>query len=76
MPVRNALSADIGSLRRSLLPTLLDSARNNATRGTQDLALFEIGRVWQSDSEGLNLLRPRETRLNLSHRDKRPSHQP
>ena len=49
VPVRNSLSAEISGLRRSLLPTLLDVARNNATRGTQDMALFEAGRVWQCE---------------------------
>jgi phenylalanyl-tRNA synthetase beta chain len=47
--VRNALSAELSGLRRSLLPTLLDVAKSNSTRGTHDLALFEAGRVWQKD---------------------------
>ena len=47
--VRNTLSADIGGLRRSLLPTLLDVAQHNARHGQQHLALFEIGRVWQNE---------------------------
>jgi phenylalanyl-tRNA synthetase beta chain len=47
--VRNTLSADIGGLRRSLLPTLLDVAQLNARHGQQHLALCEIGRVWQNE---------------------------
>ena len=47
--VRNTLSADIGGLRRSLLPTLLDVAQHNARHGRQHLALCEIGRVWQNE---------------------------
>ena len=47
--VRNTLSADIGGLRRSLLPTLLDVAQHNARHGQQHLALCEIGRVWQNE---------------------------
>lgn len=47
--VRNALSANVGGLRTSLLPTLVDVAQHNASRGQQHLALFEIGRIWQSE---------------------------
>ncbi len=47
--VRNTLSADIGGLRRSLLPTLLDVAQHNGRHGQQHLSLFEIGRVWQNE---------------------------
>lgn len=47
--VRNTLSADIGGLRRSLLPTLLDVAQLNARHGQQHLALCEVGRVWQNE---------------------------
>ena len=48
--IRNSLSAEISGLRRSLLPTLLDVAKHNSTRGIQDLALFETGRIWQSEA--------------------------
>ncbi len=47
--VRNALSAEVGGLRRSLLPTLLDAAQLNARQGQRQLALFEVGRVWQNE---------------------------
>jgi phenylalanyl-tRNA synthetase beta chain len=47
VPVRNALSAEISGLRRSLIPTLLDVARHNAAHGQNALAIFEVGRVWQ-----------------------------
>lgn len=47
--IRNALSAELSGLRRSLLPTMLDVAHHNFTKGGQrDMALFEVGRVWQS----------------------------
>ncbi len=50
VPVRNALSSEIGSLRRSHLPGLLQVAQRNATRaGQRSLALFEVGRVWQNE---------------------------
>lgn len=42
----NPLSSDMNALRPSLLPGLLDSLRHNATRKSNDAALFEIGRVF------------------------------
>ena len=45
--VRNALSAEVGGLRRSLVPTLLDVAKHNAAFQQANMALFEVGRVWQ-----------------------------
>jgi phenylalanyl-tRNA synthetase beta chain len=42
----NPLSSDMNALRPSLLPGLLDSLRNNLTRKNNDVALFEIGRVF------------------------------
>lgn len=48
--VRNALSNEIGGLRRSHLPGLLQIATRNASRaGQYSLALFEVGRVWQNE---------------------------
>ena len=47
--VRNSLSPEISTLRRSLLPGLLDVARHNAARGMHALGLFEVGRVWQNE---------------------------
>lgn len=44
--IRNALSAEVGGLRYSLLPTMLDVAKHNAAFGNHDLALFEVGRIW------------------------------
>ncbi len=40
------LSSDMNVLRPSLLPGLLDSLRNNLSRKTYDVALFEVGRVF------------------------------
>ena len=44
--LEHPLSSDMNVLRPSLLPGLLDSMRNNLTRQTHDVALFEIGRVF------------------------------
>ncbi|HLK55459.1 MAG TPA: phenylalanine--tRNA ligase subunit beta, partial [Chthonomonadaceae bacterium] len=51
VPVRNALSAEISGLRRSLIPTLLDVAQHNATHGKVGLGIFEVGRVWQNEGQ-------------------------
>jgi phenylalanyl-tRNA synthetase beta chain len=42
----NPLSGDMNALRPSLLPGLLDALRHNLSRKNNDLALFEIGRVF------------------------------
>ncbi len=42
----NPLSADMDALRPSLMPGLLDTLRHNLHRKNQDVALFEIGRVF------------------------------
>ncbi len=49
VPVRNALSAEVGGLRRSLLPGLVAAAQHNGRYGAHSLALFEVGRVWQNE---------------------------
>ncbi|MHB9005585.1 MAG: phenylalanine--tRNA ligase subunit beta [Limisphaerales bacterium] len=46
VPLENPLSSDMSVLRPSLLPGLLDSLRHNASRRNDDLALFEVGRVF------------------------------
>jgi phenylalanyl-tRNA synthetase beta chain len=43
----NPLSSDMDVLRPSLLPGLLHSLRHNVSRKNYDLALFEVGRVFQ-----------------------------
>jgi phenylalanyl-tRNA synthetase beta chain len=42
----NPLSSDMDLLRPSLLPGLIHSLRHNLTRKNDDVALFEIGRVF------------------------------
>jgi phenylalanyl-tRNA synthetase beta chain len=46
--LRNPLSSDMSVLRPSLLPGLLDALRHNVARKNEDVALFEIGRVFVS----------------------------
>ena len=42
----NPLSAELGHLRRSVLPGLVELAKRNSSRGFRDLALFEAGAVF------------------------------
>jgi len=44
--LRHPLSGDMNTLRPSLLPGLLDSLRYNLSHKNNDVALFEIGRVF------------------------------
>ena len=50
----NPLSSDMNVLRPSLLPGLLDSLRSNLNRRVEDVALFELGRVFVPGSENNN----------------------
>lgn len=45
--LQNPLSSDMNVIRPSLLPGLLDSLRHNTSRRTDDVALFELGRVFR-----------------------------
>jgi phenylalanyl-tRNA synthetase beta chain len=44
--LQNPLSSDMDVLRPSLLPGLLDALKHNLARKNNDVALFEIGRVF------------------------------
>jgi phenylalanyl-tRNA synthetase beta chain len=45
----NPIAADMSDMRPSLLPGLIAAAQRNADRGTDDLALFEVGQVYRGD---------------------------
>ena len=45
----NPISADLDTMRPSLLPNLIAAARRNADRGFADVALFEIGAQYRDD---------------------------
>jgi phenylalanyl-tRNA synthetase beta chain len=47
----NPLSSDMNVLRLSLLPGLVDSLRDNISHKVYDVALFEIGRVFNAPAE-------------------------
>jgi phenylalanyl-tRNA synthetase beta chain len=46
VPLANPLSSDMNVLRPSLLPGLLEVLRHNASRKNENVALFEVGRVF------------------------------
>src|SRR5262249_30103928 len=45
----NPISADLDTMRPSILPGLAMAARRNADRGFPDVALFELGPVYRTD---------------------------
>ena len=47
----NPISEEMKAMRPSLLPGLLAAAARNAARGTENVALFEIGRRYLDDTE-------------------------
>jgi len=50
LKLANPIAADMSDMRPSLLPGLLQAAQNNANRGVGDIALFEIGDIYQNDT--------------------------
>jgi phenylalanyl-tRNA synthetase beta chain len=53
IPLENPISSALSLLRRSLLPGLLRAADQNVRRGTGDVRLFEVGRVFLASDEPL-----------------------
>ncbi len=49
----NPLASTQAIMRRSMLPGLLSAARESLSRGERDLALFEQGRVFFTDDQGV-----------------------
>jgi len=47
LELANPMSTEMSSMRPSLLPGLLDAAGRNADRGSQDVALFELGQAYR-----------------------------
>ncbi|MCG6947589.1 MAG: phenylalanine--tRNA ligase subunit beta [Acidobacteria bacterium] len=52
LPLQNPLAQTQGTMRRSLLPGLLDAAGTNFNQGEQSIAMFEQGRVFGLGEEG------------------------
>ena len=49
LALANPIAADLSDMRPSLLPGLIKAAQRNADRGFPDVALFEVGQVFQGD---------------------------
>ncbi|MEM5581282.1 phenylalanine--tRNA ligase subunit beta [Roseibium sp. AS2] len=49
LALANPISGEMSDMRPSLLPGLLAASQRNADRGTGDVALFEIGQVFEDD---------------------------
>ena len=45
----NPIAADLSDMRPSLIPGLASAAQKNADRGYPDVALFEVGQIFQGD---------------------------
>src|SRR5690606_39985768 len=50
LQLANPIASDMTDMRPSLLPGLLAAARRNSNRGHADVALFEVGQVFLSDT--------------------------
>ncbi|MBO0736767.1 MAG: phenylalanine--tRNA ligase subunit beta [Alphaproteobacteria bacterium] len=48
----NPISADLDTMRPSLLPGLIAAVRRNSDRGFADTALFELGPLYRDDTRG------------------------
>jgi len=48
----NPLSAEFPLLRTTLMATLVDAVKVNLSRGAQDVAIFEVGRVYRASRIG------------------------
>ena len=52
LALANPIAADLSDMRPSLIPGLIAAAERNGKRGTEDLALFEVGQVFLAAGEG------------------------
>jgi phenylalanyl-tRNA synthetase beta chain len=50
LALANPISPEMSDMRPSLLPGLLAAAQRNADRGYGDVALFEVGQIFQNDT--------------------------
>ena len=51
--ITNAINENIASMRLSLLPGLLENVAFNRGYGTRDGALFEVGRIYHREGDGM-----------------------
>lgn len=53
VPLANPLSAELGAMRTSLLPGLVDALARNAARQQPRVRLFELGKVFRAGANGV-----------------------
>jgi phenylalanyl-tRNA synthetase beta chain len=63
----NPISADLSSMRPSILPNLIQAAARNAARGFADVALFEVGPVYGKSGQSLMAAGIRAGRFHPRH---------
>jgi phenylalanyl-tRNA synthetase beta chain len=51
LALANPIAAELSDMRPSLLPGLVTAAGRNAARGFSDVALFEVGQIFESEDE-------------------------
>lgn len=73
--LRNPLSQDAPVMRVSLLPGLLDTARHNLNRGTRDLAVYEMSKIYpvSGEIEQLAMLMTGSAFAPTVHRENQPA---
>src|SRR5690606_23190216 len=49
LSLANPIAADLSDMRPSLLPGLIAAAQANHDRGSDDVALFEVGQIFKGD---------------------------
>ncbi len=53
VPLRNPKSEEYSHLRPSMMPSMLESLKNNARRSLNDVQIFELGRIFRNTGGGL-----------------------
>lgn len=71
LQVVNPISLEMGTLRPSILPTMLEAAVRNASRGYGDGAFFEIGPVFKPEAKTTDLQQTAITALRFGEAVKR-----
>jgi phenylalanyl-tRNA synthetase beta chain len=66
LALSNPIASDLSDMRPSLLPGLMAAAQRNIDRGFGDLALFEVGQVYESDRDEGQLIAAAAVRCGLS----------
>jgi phenylalanyl-tRNA synthetase beta chain len=69
LKLSNPVAAELSDMRPSLMPGLLAAAQRNADRGLGDVALFEVGQVYEGDGEADQRIAAAAVRRGLAKPD-------